>query len=577
MAETYTFGKIGVEDIELGYGAFSAPTTLPDGTSVTLNKLGLHTLTSILNVKDFGAVGDGVNDDTTAIQAAINLAVTTARSVYIPGSLHEYLITGLTIPTDSDYKSLKIFGDGCTNGYLGGNEFGTRIKCIGSGDAISAISTAFGGRPQYSFEDFTLSGPDTYAPRTATSGNGFRFSGNSVPTVYMKNITVGMFYGSGKSGIWFDNVIGSTLINVRSEYNNINLKLTTYSNLFQGYNISLRYSASYALYIDGTDGGEFHGLIESNEKTGIRFAGGTSLNWNFYTWQEANNTSGTAGESGIVIKPDGAGFCIVRDIFFHNTRFNPAAGHYEREAPYLEGSDANHQVYGVQFIGGYWATISNPGPAITLVGNVQYTYLSTTDALLRTQIHEDSLGGFTPSGTVMETGNGSTKYGLKKLWIDIDPAVGDANADINTKGYWAVVDAAAVNDTAKSLLAGYIGADGVLNRLEVAVKATPSATGASRFLDINIADAVAHRPVRINGISANPNHIALLINSAALLGSNAYAVQINGGLLVEGASIKFNSSTIPVFASNALALAGGLVSGQLYKTGGNPDAICIVD
>lgn len=39
----------------------------------------------VVSVKDFGAVGDGVTDDTSAIQAAINYAQSTAGTVFLPG------------------------------------------------------------------------------------------------------------------------------------------------------------------------------------------------------------------------------------------------------------------------------------------------------------------------------------------------------------------------------------------------------------------------------------------------------------------------------------------------------------
>jgi hypothetical protein len=34
--------------------------------------------------------------------------------------------------------------------------------------------------------------------------------------------------------------------------------------------------------------------------------------------------------------------------------------------------------------------------------------------------------------------------------------------------------------------------------------------------------------------------------------------------------------TLPVYANNAAALAGGLVAKQLYRTGGDPDLVCVV-
>jgi hypothetical protein len=33
---------------------------------------------------------------------------------------------------------------------------------------------------------------------------------------------------------------------------------------------------------------------------------------------------------------------------------------------------------------------------------------------------------------------------------------------------------------------------------------------------------------------------------------------------------------LPVYANNAAAVSGGLVAGNLYRTGGNPDTVCVV-
>jgi hypothetical protein len=46
------------------------------------------------------------------------------------------------------------------------------------------------------------------------------------------------------------------------------------------------------------------------------------------------------------------------------------------------------------------------------------------------------------------------------------------------------------------------------------------------------------------------------------------------------AKISINSpllfSDIPVYANNAAAKADGLVEGDIYRTGGDPDLICVV-
>ncbi len=34
--------------------------------------------------------------------------------------------------------------------------------------------------------------------------------------------------------------------------------------------------------------------------------------------------------------------------------------------------------------------------------------------------------------------------------------------------------------------------------------------------------------------------------------------------------------SLPVYANNAAAITGGLIAGNLYRTGGNPDPVCIV-
>jgi hypothetical protein len=86
----------------------------------------------IVSVKDFGAVGDGVANDTAAIQAAIDAVIPTRRELFFPAG--DYLVTGLTIALTAtpDNGSFTIRGSGM---------LGSRIYKTGSStDPIISVS-----------------------------------------------------------------------------------------------------------------------------------------------------------------------------------------------------------------------------------------------------------------------------------------------------------------------------------------------------------------------------------------------------------------------------------------------------
>lgn len=62
---------------------------------------------SMVNIRAFGAVGNGVVDDTVAIQAAVNYAMTNHSSVYCPGPSVAYRTGQINIT-----NSLTVYGDG---------------------------------------------------------------------------------------------------------------------------------------------------------------------------------------------------------------------------------------------------------------------------------------------------------------------------------------------------------------------------------------------------------------------------------------------------------------------------------
>lgn len=91
------------------------------------------------NVKDFGATGDGVTDDTAAIQLAFNALVSYAnRSLYFPPG--DYLISD-TITPPSPLMAVQIIGASGYDGIRGpiNDSLRTRLKWIGATNATKAM------------------------------------------------------------------------------------------------------------------------------------------------------------------------------------------------------------------------------------------------------------------------------------------------------------------------------------------------------------------------------------------------------------------------------------------------------
>ena len=85
----------------------------------------------IVNVKDFGAKGDGVTDDTEAIMRAAEVAAARPASLYMPGS---YLVHGLILPENTHVLGRPLFVDD------GSGEESSYLVVFGRNSSIDDIS-----------------------------------------------------------------------------------------------------------------------------------------------------------------------------------------------------------------------------------------------------------------------------------------------------------------------------------------------------------------------------------------------------------------------------------------------------
>lgn len=200
-----------------------------------ITRTGESKFQDVINVRDFGATGDGVTDDTAAIQAAIDSIDTaeltlTGGVVYIPRG--EYIISSTIYIRNSEVTehlaSVTIRGDGIHN---------TIIKCA---DSFTDVDAVYMQHSNYCvIEDLHIHGNDK-------STNGFHIENGS-------EVVVNRVFARSNSGSGFlvDNVKVLTMSHCRSS----NPNGTCNFDFSGGYNVALNIENCYALDTDATGTG----------------------------------------------------------------------------------------------------------------------------------------------------------------------------------------------------------------------------------------------------------------------------------------------------------------------------------
>src|SRR5882672_10333780 len=163
-SDPITPGTTGVTIIQ-GITDSAIITFLPSGTAPTYGwatRTVASKLSDVISVKDvknqsgIAVAGDGVQDDTTGIQAAINFAVLTGRRLLFPTGIYKISST-LLVYSASTYVSLRLEGEHSSN-----------VNTLGVGIDHSAILTgpaiAVQGARNFESDRIQYIGPNTYTP-----------------------------------------------------------------------------------------------------------------------------------------------------------------------------------------------------------------------------------------------------------------------------------------------------------------------------------------------------------------------------------------------------------------------------
>jgi polygalacturonase len=226
----------------------------------------------VLNVKDFGAEGDGVTDDTAAIQAMLNDHPNGQRIIYLPNGT--YLVSRTItwpagIPGQSDYKRTTLQGQ---------SESGVTIKlkdsAAGFTNATTPKAVIFTGPPPAQRFGNSIRNLTVDTGNNNPGAIGIQFNASNQGSI--RHVTIQSGDGQGINGLDmnFADEIGPLLVKnltVKGFQYGIRTGFRINSQTFE--NITLQNQSVYGLYNTGQTV-NVRGLKSLNAVTAIYNAGG---------------------------------------------------------------------------------------------------------------------------------------------------------------------------------------------------------------------------------------------------------------------------------------------------------------